>query len=334
MLSIRVCALTALLWERDVTDTSLLRLATKSRLSRSQSGKRRWRIAPLTTLAATLAGVLILGAVFAPLVAPHTPFDPSTLDLMDGLTPPLQASAFTGNSFLMGTDHQGRDIFSSILYGSRISLLVAFSATFVSLLIGVSAGLISGYRGGITDAVIMRIADAQLTFPTILIALLIFGFAQRLIPPAQQETAAVWLLIFAIGLSNWPQFARTVRGAVLVERRKDYVSAAQLIGVRPVRLLITHILPNLLGPVMVIATIGLALAVLEEATLSYLGVGVPPTRPSLGTLIRNGQQFLFSGEWWILVFPALTLVLLALAINLLGDRLRDRLNPKLREKSR
>jgi peptide/nickel transport system permease protein len=205
---------------------------------------------------------------------------------------------------------------------------VALSATVVSLFIGVSAGLISGYAGGLIDTIIMRIADTQLTFPTILIALLIFGLAQGLVPPAHQEAAAVWLLIFAIGLSNWPQFARIVRGAVLVERRKDYVAAARLIGVRPARLLMTHILPNLLGPTLVVATLGLALAILEEATLSYLGVGVPPTRPSLGTLIRNGQQFLFSGEWWILFFPAVTLVLLALSINLLGDRLREFLNPK------
>ncbi len=329
-----VFGLIAFLRVYDVTDFSLFRLLSKNRSSQRPHSKKQRRIAPVTTAAAILAAVLIFGAIFAPLVAPHTPFDPSTLDLMDGLTPPLRPSAFTGNSFLLGTDHQGRDIFSSILYGSRISLLVAFSATLVSLLIGVSAGLVSGYAGGIFDAVIMRIADAQLTFPTILIALLIFGFAQGLVAPSQQEAAAVWLLIFAIGLSNWPQFARTVRGAVLVERSKDYVAAAKLIGVRPVRLLITHILPNLLGPVLVIATIGLALAVLEEATLSYLGVGVPPTRPSLGTLIRNGQQFLFSGEWWILLFPAATLVLLALSINLLGDRLRDFLNPKLRKTSR
>ncbi len=284
-------------------------------------------------LAAVLTFSLMAAAIFAPLIAPYTPFDPSTLNLMDGLTPPLQPSAFTGNIFWLGTDHQGRDVFSSILYGSRVSVLVAFSATFISLVIGVSAGLISGYRGGFVDAVIMRLADAQLTFPTILIALLIFGFAQGLVAPQQKEAAAVWLLILAIGLSNWPQFARTVRGAMLVERQKDYVAAAKLIGVRPFRLLMTHILPNLLGPVLVIATIGLALAILEETTLSYLGVGVPPTRPSLGTLIRNGQQFLFSGEWWILFFPAATLVLLTLSINALGDRLRNLLSPKLRGKS-
>lgn len=296
--------------------------------------RKHQRLSPVTIAAASLAGGLILAAFLAPLIAPHDPFNPATLDLMDGMTPPLEPNAFTGRTFLLGTDNQGRDVLSSILYGSRISLLVAFSATLISLLIGVSAGLASGYLGGFVDATIMRIADAQLTFPTILVALLIFGIAQGLVPPAEQERAAVWLLILAIGLSNWPQIARTVRGAVFVERGKDYVSAARLIGVHPLRILFSHILPNIGGPVLVIATIGLALAVLEEATLSYLGVGVPPTRPSLGTLIRIGQQFLFSGEWWILAFPALTLVILALSVNLLGDRLRDILNPRLRERRR
>lgn len=291
---------------------------------------RRRRISPTTVVAAGLIAGLVLAAIFAPLIAPYDPFDPSTLDLLDGMTPPLTPNAFTGRSFVFGTDNQGRDMLSTILYGSRISLVVAVSATVLSLVIGVGAGLVGGYAGGAIDAVIMRVADAQLTFPTILVALLIFGIAQGLVSPARQESAAVWILILAIGFSNWPQFARTVRGSVLVEKHKDYVAAARLIGVGWVRILLRHILPNLSGPVLVIATIGLALAVIEEATLSYLGVGVPPTRPSLGTLIRIGQQFLFSGEWWILGFPAATLVLLALSVNLLGDRLRDALNPRLR----
>jgi peptide/nickel transport system permease protein len=196
--------------------------------------------------------------------------------------------------------------------------------------LGIALGLTAGYRGGLTDAVIMRIADIQLSFPAILIALLIFGIARGVIPPSRHESMAVWVLIIAIGLSNWAQFARTVRGATMVERQKDYVSAARIMGVNPLRILVRHILPNVLGPVLVIGTIGLALAIIEEATLSFLGVGVPPTQPSLGTLIRIGQQFLFSGEWWILFFPSVTLVLLALAVNLLGDWLRDALNPRLR----
>jgi len=196
--------------------------------------------------------------------------------------------------------------------------------------LGVSLGLIAGYNGGVIDAVIMRVTDIQLSFPAILIALLIFGIARGLIPASQQESMAVWVLILAIGLSNWAQFARTVRGATMVERQKDYVSAARIMGVHPILILLRHVLPNVLGPVLVIGTISLALAIIEEATLSFLGVGVPPTQPSLGTLIRIGQQFLFSGEWWILFFPAVTLIALALSVNLLGDWLRDALNPKLR----
>lgn len=289
-----------------------------------------WQRSPLAVLATVTALALILMAVLAPWIAPYDPFNPATLDLMEGFTPPASESAFTGNWFLMGTDNQGRDVLSAIMYGSRISLFVGFSATLLSMLIGVSAGLAAGYNGGMIDGAIMRIADIQLSFPAILIALLIFGVARGVIPASQQDSMAVWVLILAIGLANWAQFARTVRGATMVERQKDYVSAARIMGVHPGLILLRHILPNVLGPVLVIGTIGLALAIIEEATLSYLGVGVPPTQPSLGTLIRIGQQFLFSGEWWILFFPAVTLILLALSVNLLGDWLRDALNPKLR----
>ncbi len=289
-----------------------------------------WKRAPLTVAATLVALTLIVMAVLAPWIAPHDPFDPATLNLMDGFTPPASESAFTGNWFLLGTDNQGRDVLSAILYGSRISLFVGISATLLAILIGVTAGLAAGYNGGATDAVIMRIADVQLSFPAILIALLIFGVARGIIPPSQQESMAIWVLILAIGLANWAQFARTVRGATMVEKQKDYVSAARIMGVPPFLILLRHILPNVMGPVLVIGTINLALAIIEEATLSFLGVGVPPTQPSLGTLIRIGQQFLFSGEWWILFFPAVTLVLLALSVNLLGDWLRDALNPKLR----
>ncbi|WP_127145150.1 ABC transporter permease [Pelagibacterium montanilacus] len=289
-----------------------------------------FRTSPVAVVAASIALILILAAVFAPWIAPYNPFDPRTLNLMDGYTAPMETS-FAGNYFLLGADHQGRDVFSTILYGSRVSLLVGLSATLFAMTLGVSLGLIAGYRGGFTDAIIMRICDIQLTFPAILIALLIFGVARGLIPPSQQESTALYVLILAIGLSNWAQFARTVRGATMVERQKDYVAAARIMGVHPLFILVRHILPNVTGPVLVIATIGLALAIIEEATLSFLGVGVPPTQPSLGTLIRIGQQFLFSGEWWILFFPALTLVLLALSVNLLGDWLRDALNPRLRK---
>jgi peptide/nickel transport system permease protein len=289
-----------------------------------------WSRSPVTIAASVVALLLLLMALLAPVIAPYNPFNPASLNLMDGFTPPWHQAAFSPNWYALGTDNQGRDVLSTIMYGSRISLFVGLSATLFAMTLGVGLGLAAGYNGGTADAVIMRVADVQLSFPAILIALLIFGVARGIIPPSQQEGAAVWVLILAIGLSNWAQFARTVRGATLVERQKDYVSAARIMGVHPIVILVRHILPNVMGPVLVIGTIGLALAVIEEATLSYLGVGVPPTQPSLGTLIRIGQQFLFSGEWWILFFPAVTLILLALSVNLLGDWLRDALNPKLR----
>lgn len=288
-----------------------------------------YRHSPVTIVASIVALLLVLMAVFAPWLAPYNPFNPATLNLMDGFTAP-NSTSFSGKHFLMGTDNQGRDVLSSIMYGSRVSLFVGVCATLFAMVMGVGLGLVAGYLGGLWDAVIMRVADVQLSFPAILIALLIFGVARGLIPPNQQEGAAIWVLILAIGLANWAQFARTVRGATMVERQKDYVAAARILGVNPFIILLRHILPNVMGPVLVIGTIGLALAIIEEATLSYLGVGVPPTQPSLGTLIRIGQQFLFSGEWWILLFPAITLILLALSVNLLGDWLRDALNPKLR----
>ncbi|MFD1253707.1 Glutathione transport system permease protein GsiD [Devosia equisanguinis] len=288
-----------------------------------------YRHSPVTIVASIVALLLILMAVFAPLLAPYNPFNPATLNLMDGFTPP-NSTSMSGKYFALGTDSQGRDMLSTIMYGSRVSLFVGFMATLFAMVMGVGLGLVSGYLGGAVDAIIMRITDVQLSFPAILIALLIFGVARGIIPPNQQEGAAVWVLIVAIGLANWAQFARTVRGATMVERQKDYVAAARILGVNPFIILLRHILPNVTGPVLVIGTISLALAVIEEATLSYLGVGVPPTQPSLGTLIRIGQQFMFSGEWWIILFPAITLILLALSVNLLGDWLRDALNPKLR----
>ena len=289
-----------------------------------------FRRSPVAIVSGVVALVIVLAALLAPWIAPTNPYDPSSLKLMDGFTPPMEPNAFTGNTYLMGTDNQGRDVFSTILYGARISLFVGVSAVLLAMALGISAGLVAGYRGGWVDAVLMRVADVQLSFPSILIALLIFGVARGIIPPTQREAMAIWVLIVAIGLSDWVQFARVVRGATMVEKGKEYVQAARVIGVSPLRILIRHILPNVMGPVLVIATISVALAIIAEATLSFLGVGVPPTQPSLGTLIRIGQQFLFSGEWWILLFPALTLLALALSVNMLGDWLRDALNPRLR----
>jgi peptide/nickel transport system permease protein len=289
-----------------------------------------YRHSPVAVAASIVALTIVLGAVLAPWVAPYHPFDAATLNLMEGFSPPGVPNPVTGRVFVFGTDSQGRDLFSAILYGSRVSLLVGFASVLFSVALGVTLGLVSGYVGGRTDAVIMRIADIQLSFPAILIALLVFGVARGLIAPAHHEHAAIAVLIVAIGLSHWAQYARTVRGSTLVEKNKDYVLAARVMGRSSFAIMGQHLLPNVIGPVLVIATINLALAVIEEATLSFLGVGVPPTQPSLGTLIRVGQQFLFSGEWWILFFPSLALVLLALSINLLGDWLRDALNPRLR----
>ncbi len=289
-----------------------------------------FRRSPVAMVSAAVALLLILVTIFAPLIAPTNPFDPSSLNLMNGFTPPMEPNAFTGESFVMGTDDQGRDVFSTILYGMRISLFVGVAAVLFAMVLGIILGLLSGYFGGWTETIIMRTADVQLTFPSILLAMLIFGIAKGVTPVEYRDQMAIWVLILAIGLSDWVQFARVVRGATLVEKNKDYVAAARIIGQNPLTIMLRHILPNVLSPVLVIATISLALAIIAEATLSFLGVGAPPTQPSLGTLIRIGQGFLFSGEWWILFFPACTLLALALSVNLLGDWLRDALNPRLK----
>jgi peptide/nickel transport system permease protein len=284
---------------------------------------------PVTVASAIVAFVCIAGAAFAPWLAPHNPFDLATLNLMDAFKPPVWEE--DGDpAFLLGTDNQGRDVLSAIMFGARISLVVGIAAVVFATVLGVLLGLLAGYLGGTVDAVLMRIADIQLTFPSILVALLIDGVARALLPRDLHGEVAIYVLIFAIGISNWPQFARTVRGSAMVERGKEYVQAARVIGVPPFAIMTRHVLPNVMGPVLVIATLNLGFAVLTEATLSFLGVGVPPTQPSLGTLIRVGNDFLFSGEWWITIFPGLALIMLVLSVNLLGDWLRDALNPKLR----
>ena len=306
--------------------------APRGTLARAWDSDFLWsfRRSPVAIVSSLVALVLILAAVLAPAIAPQNPFDPSQLDLSDGFSRPLVPNEITGRVFLLGTDPQGRDMVSAILYGARVSLLVGFASVLFSVVVGVSLGLVAGYIGGRTEALIMRVADIQLSFPAILVALLVFGVFRGVVPPAQQEDATLIVLVVAIGLSFWAQYARTVRATTLVEKGKVYVDAARLIGLKPFVVMLKHVLPNVTGPVLVIATINLALAIIEEATLSFLGVGMPPTQPSLGTLIRIGQQFLFSGEWWILFTPALALILLALSINLLGDWLRDVLNPRLR----
>jgi peptide/nickel transport system permease protein len=283
-----------------------------------------------TTIAAALiAVILVLAAVLAPLIAPQNPFDLRQLNLLDSHLPPAWLP--DGDpKYVLGTDDQGRDVLSTILYGSRISLSVGILSVGLAAALGIVLGLIAGYAGGLLDTIIMRIADVQLTFPAILIALLIDGTVRAVFGEQRNETLEFWVLVLSIGLSFWVQYARTVRGSTLVEKEKDYVLAARLIGIHPASILFRHVLPNVIGPVLVIATINLALAIITEATLSFLGVGLPPTQPSLGTLIRIGNNFLFAGEWWIAIFPGITLALLVVAINLLGDWLRDALNPRLR----
>ncbi|MBL0142985.1 MAG: ABC transporter permease [Betaproteobacteria bacterium] len=288
-----------------------------------------FRHSPLTIVALVVSVVCIVSAAFAGWVAPHNPFDLKTLNLLDAFTPPAWTER--GNSaYLLGTDDQGRDVLSAIMYGSRVSLMVGFFAVVLAMTIGIALGLISGYVGGKVDAFIMRVADVQLSFPAILIALLIDGVARVALPKDSHDTLALYVLILAIAASGWVQYARTVRGSTLVERNKEYVQAARVIGRHPVAIMFSHVLPNVLGPVLVLATLHIGTAIITEATLSFLGVGVPPTQPSLGTLIRIGNDFLFSGEWWITVFPGAWLVIMVLAMNLLGDWLRDALNPKLR----
>jgi len=286
-----------------------------------------FRRSPVTIMAAALTLICVGAALFSPWLSPQDPFDAAALDLNAAFKPPAWVEGGE-RAFLLGTDNQGRDILSTLMHGARISLGVGLAAVALALVLGVSLGLLSGYLGGRLDAFIMRVADVQLSFPAILIALLIDGVA-RIVLPSHDEIA-IPVLILSIGLAGWVHYARTVRGSTMVEREKEYVQAARVIGRRPLAIMLSHVLPNVMGPVLVLATINIATAIITEATLSFLGVGVPATRPSLGTLIRVGNEFLYSGEWWITVFPGAALVILVLSVNLLGDWLRDALNPRLR----
>ena len=286
-----------------------------------------FRSQKLVVLAAIVTLVMVGAALLAPIIAPHDPYDLRSLNLMDSDLPPAWSKGGDAR-FLLGTDDQGRDILSTILYGTRSSIAISVLAVFLAIGIGVSLGLVAGYFGGFIDALIMRIADVKLTFPAILVALLINGIAQTLFR-GRLGGAEFWILVLSIGLSFWVQYARTVRGMTLVEKNKEYVQAARLIGLSKTAIMFKHVLPNVLSPVLVIGTINLALAIITEATLSFLGVGLPPTEPSLGTMIQIGNKYLFSGSWWMVAFPGITLAVLVLAVNLLGDWLRDALNPKL-----
>src|SRR3954469_8350419 len=287
-----------------------------------------FRPSPVAMLAAAIAFLCVFCAAFANLVAPHNPFDLTTLVLSDARLPPAWRPDGNPN-YLLGTDDQGRDILSTLMFGARISLIVGAASVVLSMAIGVCLGLLAGFKGGWVDAFLMRLCDVMLSFPPILVALLIAGVGRALFPNAQ-NSVAFGVLIISLTLTGWVQYARTVRGSTMVERNKEYVQAARVTGVAPMRIMRRHVLPNVTGPVLVLATIHVATAIITEATLSFLGVGVPPTSPSLGTLIRVGNDYLFSGEWWITIFPGLMLVLIALSVNLLGDWLRDALNPRLR----
>jgi len=286
-----------------------------------------FRHSPMAMVAALIAFICLFCALFAPWVAPTNPFDMVALELSDSLLPPIWQEG-SNPKYLLGTDDQGRDILSALMYGARISLLVGLASVFLSVIVGVTLGLLAGFLGGILDAFIMRVCDVMLSFPAILVALLISGVGRALFPNAN-DALAFGVLIVSITLTGWVQYARTVRGSTMVERQKEYVQAARVTGVSSLRIMRRHVLPNVMGPVLVLATIQVATAITTEATLSFLGVGSPPTSPSLGTLIRIGNDFLFSGEWWITIFPGLMLVLISLSINLLGDWLRDALNPRL-----
>lgn len=287
-----------------------------------------FRTSPVAMLAGAIAAICVFCAVFAGIVAPHNPFDLTTLVLSDARKPPAWLPEGSA-TYLLGTDDQGRDILSALMYGARISLVVGVVSVLLSMIIGVGLGLLAGFRGGWIDGFLMRLCDVMLSFPPILVALLIAGVGRAMFPNAH-DTVAFGVLIIAITLTGWVQYARTVRGTTLVERNKEYVQAARVTGVAPLRIMFRHVLPNVLNPVLVLATIHVATAIITEATLSFLGVGVPPTSPSLGTLIRVGNDYLFSGEWWITVWPGVMLILIALSVNLLGDWLRDALNPRLR----
>jgi peptide/nickel transport system permease protein len=305
--------------------------AKPSRLARLLDSDIGWsfRRTPAAWLSALVLFLLIASAFLAPLIAPQNPHDLSQIFIDKAEIPPIWSKDGEW-PFLLGTDPQGRDVLSAILYGTRVSLIIGLAAVIVSMSLGVTIGLVSGFYGGRIDNLLMRLGDTVLSIPTLLMAILVSAIFRELLPPALREPFAAVVLVVSISLTNWVQYARTVRASTMVESRKEYVLAARIIKVRSARIMRRHILPNTLTPVMVAATLNLGLAILSEATLSFLGVGMPITQPSLGTLIRIGNQYLFSGSWWLVVFPSLQLGLIVLSVNLLGDWLRDALNPKLR----
>ncbi len=305
--------------------------ASPGRVARAFDSDIGWsfRRTPAAWISALVLAMIVATAFAAPLIAPQNPYDLKQVFIDKAELPPLWMR--DGEvPFLLGTDPQGRDVFSTILYGTRVSLIIGLASVLMSMAIGVGIGLVAGYRGGWIDNLLMRLADTVLSIPTLLMAILVSAIFREMLPPAFREPFAAAVIVLSISLTNWVQYARTVRALTMVERKKEYVLAARIIKVSPLRIMRRHILPNTMTPVLVAATLNLGLAILSEATLSFLGVGMPITQPSLGTLIRIGNQYLFSGSWWLVVFPAAQLGLIVLSVNLLGDWLRDALNPKLR----
>ena len=289
---------------------------------------------PVAAGSAAVLLLLCLVAVLAPAIAPHDVYDPSTIDILDARTPPMWATGGSAN-FMLGADQQGRDLLSAMIFGMRTSLIIGLGATAMQCAIGIVLGLLAGYVGRNVDAFLMRLADVQLSFSTLMVAIIISVLVDSLLGRgalALREELAVPILVLVIGLAEWPQVARTVRASVLAEKKKEYVEAARVVGLSPLRIMFRHVLPNTLSPVLVIATVQVAGAIMSEAALSFLGLGMPVTRPSLGSLIKAGFEYIFSGAWWITAFPGILLVLLILVINLLGDWVRDFLNPKLYKK--
>ena len=304
-------------------EQSFFRPQRRRRRLWSQLSQDPWALAASLVLLG-----LILISLLAPLIAPQNPFDPAQIDIMDSELPPFwQADA--DPRFLLGTDTQGRDMLSAILYGLGISLLIGGGAVVVQAVLGVLIGLISGYAGGRLDGFFMRLADIQLSLSTLMVAIVALAVFQALFGTESFGRYAILMLILVIGVAEWPHFARTARASVLAEKQKDYVDAARVIGLGPMRIMFRHILPNALPPLMVIATVQVANAIMAEAALSFLGLGMPVTQPSLGSLIRSGFDHIFSGAWWITALPSIVLIILILSINLLGDFLRDVFNPKL-----
>lgn len=285
------------------------------------------RLDKVASVSAVILSILLCMALFAPLLAPHTPYDLSTIDILDSNMPPAW-NENGSTDFLLGTDNQGRDVLSSILYGLRLSVIIGIGAVVVQVVLGVTLGLIAGYKEGFIGTLIMRIADIELSFSTYIIAIFSGALIQASFGIEYYNNIAMPLLIGIIGISEWPQYALTVRAKVLSEKKKEYVDAARVIGLRPLHIMWYHILPNSLSPVLVICTVQVANAIMSEAALSFLGLGMPPTQPSLGSLIKDGFHYFFSGSWWIIAFPSITLIVLIVSINSLGDFVRDYLNPK------